>query len=492
MTKESVSQNSFAKKNQATSDSLSSFRGQFIFTAEDINVPEGWDRRDYQDWKLFTNDLPIIEVYDGSNAWLGWCIGRPVVDGIFCPENIVLKAPVNEFDPYEDFYNRTTGKWALLLVNASPQRIYLDPHGSLPTVFSTDKKIVASTPTLIGSDADWDEQLMAELDFPSRTHWLPSGLTFKKNVRRLLANHSLSLSDWKVLRHWPAPWTDLSIDPDTKSAVSRITENIQRTIAAVSKKVPLCLTITAGMDSRVVLACARDQIAKTKVITFANPHAKVDLVIAERLTKLLKLNHEFLPILTSSEQELDRWQHITGRSVAGDIWTISKTLTQLDPARVLMSGQSGEVHRGNFWRDGDTFDCKITATELVKRFKLPLHPVLIKATEEWLAETTYLNTFNMLDLVHIEQRMSCWGAIQGYGNTTSAFELSPLGSRTVFQNMMRLPHKYRKKQQLPYDICRKAWPELLTFPFNEYPGIYGYFRGKVRKLKKKVKRMMDK
>jgi hypothetical protein len=97
----------------------------------------------------------------------------------------------------------------------------------------------------------------------------------------------------------------------------------------------------------------------------------------------------------------------------------------------------------------------------------------------------------MLDLVHIEQRMSCWGAIQGYGNSTSAFEISPLGSRIVFQCMMRLPHKFRKKQRLPYEICRSQWPELLQLPFNEYPGVYGYFRSRAKRFKKMVKRMIE-
>ncbi len=97
----------------------------------------------------------------------------------------------------------------------------------------------------------------------------------------------------------------------------------------------------------------------------------------------------------------------------------------------------------------------------------------------------------MLDLIHIEQRMSCWGALQSYGNFTSAFEISPLSSRLIFQNMMRLPHKYRKKQQLPYDICKYVWPELLKQPFNEYPGIYGYFHSKYKKAKKMIKRMVN-
>jgi hypothetical protein len=463
------------------------FTGQFILTSEESEAFSEWTVHTFNQWKLFTLELPVINVYNEINEWLGWCIGHPIVDGILEPEKIILKNPVNEIDPYEDFYDRTTGNWILILLGTETKAIYLDPYGSLPAVFSTNEKTIAATPTLIGSENDWDEQLMLELGYPEKINWLPSGLTFKRNVRRLIANHSLNLSDWKISRHWPAPQTDLSIDDDIETPVNNIIAKIENTITAVSNKFPLCLTITAGMDSRMVLACSRNHVEKAEFITFANKQKPVDMIISERLAKQLNLNHKFLNVLEASTEELDRWQFITGKSVSGGIWKIHKTLTQLDPCRVLLTGQSGEVHKGNYWRPGDTSDGKITATELLKRCKFPAHPLLLKATEDWLAELTHLSTFNMLDLVHIEQRMSCWGAIQSYGNSTSAFEIAPLSSRSIFQSMMRFPIWYRKKVQLPYDICKKAWPELLKQPFNEYPGIYGYLNSKVKIVKKMVK-----
>jgi hypothetical protein len=188
---------------------------------------------------------------------------------------------------------------------------------------------------------------------------------------------------------------------------------------------------------------------------------------------------------------LEEWQKITGRSVAGDIWKIHRTLTQLDSDRVLISGQSGEVHKGNYWRPGDVADSKITATEVLKRCNFQPHPVVLKATEEWLTGLSDVNTFVKLDLVHIEQRLSCWGAIQSFGNLTSKFEIPPSGSRVVFKSMMRLPHHFRLKKQLPYEICKTEWPELLQLPFNEYPGVYGYFRSRARRFKKMVKQMIE-
>jgi hypothetical protein len=467
------------------------FKGQFILSAEINSVLIGWANKKHLDWNLYTADLPVIEVYSEENIWMGWCIGHPIVDGVLEPNSIILQYPLNEIDPYEDFYSRTTGKWILIILDSANPSVFLDPHGSLPAVFSTIERTIASTPTLIGTDADWDEKMMSEIGFPEKIHWLPSGLTFKKHVRRLQANHCLLLTEWKVSRHWPTPKTDFSIDNNIESAVTKIISNIQDTITATQKIYPLCLTLTGGMDSRVVLACARDHVLKIKIITFAGAKETLDMYLAKRLAKQLHLNHRFLPIQNSTPEELEQWLITTGKSVAGDVWKISKTLTQLDASRVFMSGQSGEVHRGNYWRRGDTADKKITASELLKRSKFPLHPLLLNATEKWLDELKFLNTFNTLDLVHIEQRMSCWGSIQAFGNRTSLFEISPLGSRLVFQSMMKLPHKYRKKQQLPYDICKKVWPELLQLPFNEYPGIYGFFRSKAKKLKKMYFRMKE-
>ncbi len=247
---------------------LSQLKGQYIFTSEDKKEPEGWAVYTYNEWKLFIRQLPVVDVYDEADKWLGWCIGYPVVDGALGVEKIILKTPIDQYDPYSDFYYRTAGKWMLILPAATTASVYLDAYGSLPAVYSTYEKTVAATPFLVGSEKDWDEQLMAEVGYPETVHWLPSGLTFKKNVRRLLANHYLNLTTWKASRHWPTPDTDFSIDNDTEKAVARISANIQNTINAVAQKYPLCLTITAGMDSRNVLACARNHVHNAEIVTF--------------------------------------------------------------------------------------------------------------------------------------------------------------------------------------------------------------------------------
>lgn len=468
------------------------FIGQFILTSENRITPTGWTVYEYGQWRLCTLALPVLSVYDSNTRWLGWCIGHPIIDGHIDPEQVVLHTSANDFDmaAVDDFYQRTSGKWVLLLLQTDYNKIFLDPYGSLATVFSTVEKTVASTPSLLGEGHDWNEELIRALGLPDLDRWLPSGLTAKKNVRRLLANHALKLSDWTISRHWPMPETDLSVDHDIQAAVVKIADKAKTTIAAIHGAYPLCFTVTAGRDSRMLLACAHDYIDEASFFTFAAETETPDMQIPALIAAQLHLHHRFIQPVKAAPEELEQWLTLTGLSVAGKIWQIHKTIEQLDSKRVLLPGTSGEVHKGVYWKSHDRAETKITAPDVLTRCKLPHHPALLQATEAWLAELQFLNAFGVLDLVHIEQRLGCWAAPQHYGNTTSAFEIATFNSRPVFHTMMRLPHSYRRKRQLAVDICQYAWPELLRFPFNEYTGVKGYFSSNVKRVKKFLKEMV--
>lgn len=468
---------------------ISHIKGQFILTAENRIAPEGWSVITKDAWKLFTSDLPVIDVMNVSNEWVGWCIGYPIVDGVFLPDKIILNNTfLNIEDSIEDFYCRSSGRWVLFHFESG--RTYLDPFGSLATVYSQVERTIASTPTLIGSEDDWDKKFMNEIGFPEKIRWLPSGITLKKNVRRLVPNHCLDLKVWKEFRHWPTSNTVLSIEDDTTKAVSNIIDSANRTVEALSAVHPLSFTLTGGRDSRMVLACSRKYVEDANVLTFANGEENIDTQIAHSLAKKLDLKHAFISTKYASEIELNQWLYLTGFSVSGDIWKIHKTIEQLDPSKVLLPGTSAEVHKGNYWRPNDKIGNSISASEVLDRCKLPHHPIFLEATEKWLSEIQFLNLYNILDLVHIEQRLGCWAAIQPYGNTTSKIEIAIFNSRNVLHTMMRLPVPYRKKKQLVVDICKSEWPELLDFPFNEYTGLKGFVRSKAKKIKGIIKEFL--
>ncbi|HEV8083013.1 MAG TPA: hypothetical protein VGP55_07420 [Chitinophagaceae bacterium] len=468
------------------------FKGQFILTAERRNIPENWSVYEYKSWRLFTLSLHVIDVFDQDKKWLGWCIGHPIVDGILHPKNIILKCPGKFFDIFSvnDFYNRAAGKWILFLVNEEIQKTFLDPYASLSMVFSTVEKTLASTTTLLGDGYKWNEELIKALGLPQNNSWVPAGLTTRINIRRLLPNHTLSLSDWKISRHWPGTNTDLSEDFNTIDSIKTISKSIQSNIGAVCKAYPVTFSLTAGRDSRMLLACARNYLSNATFFTFVSAKDTPDKEISSLIAKRFNLTHTFLPTEKASPDELEQWLKLTGMSVSGSIWKIHKTIKNLDPSRVLLPGMAGEIGRAFYWRPGDSFEKQLSAKNLLKRFDLPLHFQLINAIEDWMSEITFLNTFSLLDLAYVEQRLGCWAAPQHYGNTTSTFELTMFNTRPIIDSLMRLPSNYRRKQQLATDICEFAWPELLEFPFNEFVGVKGFIFSKGRQMKKLAKEII--
>lgn len=452
------------------------FRGQFVLARHAARVPAGWTTTAAHGWTLGTMDLPVTPVVDPANNPLGWCLGYPVFEGTLLPARIVIDP--RQGDGLDDFYLRAASRYLLVLFHGEMPRVYLDAHGSLSAVYSPQAQTVASTTTLI--DAGWDEELIEQLEFPQRqTAWLPGGLTFKRGVHRLQANHALHTGDWTARRHWPGPGT-LDVDDDTDAGVNAVVQAGREAIAAIAAVHPLHLSLTAGRDSRMLLACARPFLDRIEFFTFVDPgmaNKNTDAHTARRLAGAHRLNARTLVTERAGPDKLRRWQHVTGHALSSSIWNLHPTLRKLDSTRVVLPGMAGEVGRAFYWKAEDTPEAKLNPEDVLGRLAKPKTQRLLLCMEEWLSGLRHLNALQILDLLYVEQRLSCWAGPQHYGNQHSLFEAVPLSSRSAFTAMMRLPYRYRFEQRLATNVCQVAWPELLEWPYNVRTG----FKWRARK-----------
>ena len=445
--------------------------GQFILTRAPGSIPSGWAQHQKDGWYIGANRLPVLPVSDKSGQHCGYCLGYPVGQDELLTEAVTLPCQtgtVTEPGVIESFYRTTGGKFVLIILQGDEQKVFLDPYGSLSTVFSITNETVASTLTLIPGDREWDRDTITALSMPDSGLWFPSGLTACRDVGRLLPNHCLDLKNWSVGRHWPKSPSDLAVENDTEYGVAAISRSLKGTIGAVARKYPLQMSLTAGRDVRMLLACARNELSRMTFVTISDNSTSVDDRVAARLAKRFSLEYRRIPVWAASHEALRHWLAVTGFAVSGDIWKMHKTLQAFDKRRVMLTGIAGEVGRAFYWRPGDTEESILSAVELLKRAQLPANDAILRATEAWLANLAGYNAFQVLDLFYLEQRLGCWAGPQQYGNTTSAFELSPFNHRVVFTAMMKLQHDYRRDQRLSEDISRVNWPELLDYPFNQY------------------------
>jgi len=91
---------------------------------------------------------------------------------------------------------------------------------------------------------------------PESGSYYPFGLTPYRHVRRVLPNHYLDLEGWKAVRHWPGK-AELTVDYDTDRAVKEIVSIIKNNLQAISKRYRIHMGLTAGRDTRLLLACSR-------------------------------------------------------------------------------------------------------------------------------------------------------------------------------------------------------------------------------------------
>ena len=455
-----------------TLPSPAELRGQFVLAADGNAVPDGFERRALGGWTLGTSDLPVVDLRDRTGAHVGWCLGHPVADGVLLGDGdtLLVGDPAAAVD---ELLEVLAGRFLLVLLGGGAPLVAPDAYGSLAAVWSAEQRVVASTPTLVAAEPD--VALAEATGFPYRSTWLPFGRTLARGVRRLVADHVLDLRTWRVQRSW-APSPEAGGTGEELAVLVR--ESVQRTIEAVAAVAPLTLSLTAGRDSRLLLACARGVLDRTTTFTLVSPGPRtVDPHLASRLAARHGLRHEQLPVSRATDgPALERWLAVTGHAVGGELWHAHGALARLDPRRALLPGTAGEVGRAHTWRPGDPEDGPVAPDTLLERLRLPRLDVHLAAAEEWLAGLPELPYATVLELGYVEQRLSCWAGPGHYGNRTSLFELSPFASRPLFRAMLAAPREYRSGEHLTDDVCRAAWPELLDLPFNRFTGVRGATR----------------
>ena len=167
--------------------------------------------------------------------------------------------------------------------------------------------------------------------------------------------------------------------------------------------------------------------------------------------------------------DLDAWLERTGHCVAGSSWRASGSYRRHDRATVV--GLAGEMGRCYYWREHDRLDQGLSNEAILDRLHLPQSPLLLERCDEWKAHAQAPDTAALIDLLFLEQRLSCWACPLLYGRIGGREAILPFNHRENLDAMLRLPVEYRTAGLLPFDLIRSRWPSLLRIPFNKYTGV---------------------
>ncbi len=462
--------------------------GQFIISTTFQPCPQGW--RQWQLDGVFLNiaeQTRVVRVADATGREVGLLLGTAIdlERGMIIDDQYSLGSSLENRQHLDavierDIY-RLAGSFLFIVSACDAHRIYLDANGTLSVVYDRERKLAGATAAALLDPASYEARfrgkLYKTLDVDN-AGWFTAGLTAHEGISRLLCNHYLDLENWTVKRHWPLAAIETAKDPT--AACLRICKRISETTAILAKAGKTSVALTAGNDSRLLLACSRDMIRDLSFVTVAAPTADIDVACATRLARLAGLQHKVLPYREATSAEADLWRLRAGHCVGGNNVKMHPSVKPLE-GQYFIGGLGGEVGRGFLWLNAE-HNTAIDAKGLVNRLKLPPSADVLSAAEEWLAPISHFDSFFILDLAYLELRMSAWGFCDSYVKPRHC-EIHPMISRENYTDMLSLPPEVRRKGTIYSKAIAALWQEISEIPVNKY----GNYRDILRPAKEAIR-----
>ena len=440
-------------------------------TWRQVDLPGG-------DWGLLAHpDVPVLRLEDASGQDLGAVLGRVIPSGDATLQNGGVAWLSDDLAP--DALRRLRGSWLAIVRDSEGLRVQPDPIASIPFVYDSERGLAGASPGLLdklhGASAQLAADAFSENELSSDC-WYPFGLCPQVSVRRLLPNHVLELDGMSERRVHRGPPGDL---PDREAALDELEAALRAVLHALDG--PLSVPLTAGRDSRLILAAALAVGHEPQTLTLALENLGVDQIVAPKLANAAGMPHQLFQLQRRKPTEVRAWFDATGRCVGGRNQEYKRPEDSMPTGVTELSGSGGELMRGFYWRGSQDPPLPAAAT-LVTQLGLPCKPRFREAAEAWLEGLSELPAHRILDLAYAELRMGCWAGPQLCGRLEPYNQFFAFGQAEVLDAANRLPRTLRVSGHAADALIRRLAPALGRLPFNRGP-FGARALGKLAKLK---------
>jgi hypothetical protein len=244
---------------------------------------------------------------------------------------------------------------------------------------------------------------------------------------------------------------------------------------AAAHRFDLTLLLTAGIDSRILLAASREIREEIKCITVRKkdmPLSHPEVAIPATLSKNLGLHYQVVssPQLPSEDFKKSILKHMP---LAHPIW-----MPDLEACQQYFDNQGAAVHSGGSEIGRCWYRLPRLATQFMtpKRIafvtKMEIEPFAVNEFRRWLDGISEANKgLNLSDLLFWEQRVGRW-------TTSSLLEsdiawgeaVSPFNHRDLLITLLGVPASSRKgpDYEFSHTLIKYLWPEAYTELFNPH------------------------
>jgi len=392
-----------------------------------------------------------------------------------------LLATLNCFDAFYDKTYRYGGRWIIVANDGQGSYLFNDAAGHRQVFYTAPK----------GRDGLWcasQPRMLAELTGCRVTQEAINFIDsyeFRKNaeyrwpghgspyadIMHLLPNHYLNLGNGVSKRYWPAkPLTSTPLDKAVKTAST----TLKGLVEAAAHRFELAISLTAGLDSRVVLASSRSIVAKNPVFTVRQidkPEDHTDVMVASQVTAMLGLNHHVIQSsLMIDDDFLVCFKQNTALPhyiYAPDAHAIYNCFQR---KRVAVTGSISEIGRLSFRGQlGKPESEPIDAYDLARLQKMGRQPYAVKAFDAWMSGLGDIQNIPLLDMFEWEQGHGNWLAMCHMELDIAWRDIfAPFNCRDLLTLLLSVERRHRSgpDHRLYRALIETLWPELLKIPIN--------------------------
>jgi rhodanese-related sulfurtransferase len=456
------------------------FRRQFLLGPEFIAGFPEWKRIDV-DGKLRLSVHPDLEAYQAASK------GRSItlLGYILDPNNPgagnsdVVNALLPKLDRISGFWEHTSdlgGRWILIVNDGEETVLFNDAAGLRQVCYtqptSSRKAFCASQPGLIAEalELSRDEEALAFIDSREyddyEIYWLPGDTTLYKEIKLLLPNHYLNVRTGEAYRYWPSK--DLK-RTSRRGAFMESFRLLRGLMESIRQRYDLALSLTAGWDSRVMLALSKEIVHDLYCFTLVYPHTENtrDVYIPAALLRKLGLKHWIIRypeyINTEFKEIYRRNRGSANEAYCADAQAV---YDHYPHNRVCVTGDVAEVVKCHYRLPKDR-QRGVSAQDLADLCRIGNHPFLIRAFERWLSAADPHNV-HLLDLFCWEQMAGRWQALIRAQYDIVQESFAPFNCRSLLVTMLSVDEDYRRGPEHGFlkELIRAFWPQVLSVPIN--------------------------
>jgi hypothetical protein len=486
------------------------YRRQFIFLNKASADFDDWGKHVIANqgitWYLYSH--PDLFVYRGRNPNFELLLIGHILDP-FKPEHD-NKAIIDDLLLYGEFeelisgIDHYTGRFSIIYSDNKELKILHDATGFREIYYTFFNTVCCgSTPNLIAETCKIPKTNDQEIwsfyhskEFSENDNTWVGYKTLFEGVFHLPPNHFLDLNNKQKFRFWPRKSLKRI---DIESCAKECAEILKGTIQSSLIRYPIHIGITAGWDTRLILASTKD--FKEKIFYYINDRSsKVskskDIEIATRLSKMfgfklntIKINESVDDNFRNSflrnnvlarEKLLPVFYEIYKRNWQ-DTYTISGTMGN-GLARIYMRLPQGS---------------EINGTSVAVYANYGRLKYATSALDEWVSSVKSVcleSNINIMDLYQWEQDNAHWASLASSEQDIVREEIRPFNNRRLIEIIWSLDEKYRYQYNpiIYSKIIDILWKDVMKIPLNPSTKTYFYKLLRVLGIEREVYRYYKK